>query len=254
VQKYRKSSQFDEGKSAIMGLNSKISQIKLMIWKVEEFIMCIENLKITCFVPKMQEKEIEIQRKMFELNVEYENNRLNHSKNLSREMNAIKTEIRDSSITKRVIKCHEYIKLIQDLDKDNHLQIVEILQSVVEKCKMVHGQYSDKLESIFSTDNLSTPPEGKNQPIGQAEVNVVATALAEKGVTTPKPSTPSDKASQKNYISANSALPGRLISPPTVKPGSPANKTTKGNPIMQQISPLVQPNVEMISPIGICNI
>jgi hypothetical protein len=88
-----------------------------MVAKVEEFIMCISALKISNFFSKIQEKEVEVHKKMTEVKNDFENTRLVHCKNLLREINAIKTETRDTSIAKRVTKCHECLKSIHDRNR-----------------------------------------------------------------------------------------------------------------------------------------
>lgn len=114
ISQYRKTSQFNDGKTAILGLRSRVFQNYMLVTKVEEFILCISAIKITNFTPKMHEKEVETAKRMHEIKTEFENNRGTHCKNLLREMNAINTETRDTSIMKRVTKCHEFLKSIHE--------------------------------------------------------------------------------------------------------------------------------------------
>lgn len=253
IKKYRKTSEFENGKLAITGLKSKVFQNQLMISKVEEFLMMIPALKITYYFPKLHEKEVDVQKKINEINKEYEISRSAHSKNLIKEMNAIKTEIKDTSISKRVLKCHEFLQLINDLDKDNHLMNVETLKSVIEKCCAVHNQFVEKIDQVFSITNLGK--DLKPLPLGPNDDGLIEKSAAgsipeaAKSSASSKSSTPQDKA-RPSGSGRGTGVHGKLSGIQS-KPSTPDRKP-ESPPTTSSTSPnkvFVQPKQQTVTPV-----
>ncbi|KAI8911485.1 hypothetical protein EDD86DRAFT_263921 [Gorgonomyces haynaldii] len=151
IEQYRKTAQFVDGKTSIISLRSKVSRNHTITSKVEEFVLCVTALKMGVLMPKLQEQEVQIVNRMAELKQEFDNTRQVHERNFNKELQAIKTETRDTSIHKRVVKCHELIRQINECDAESLKQCIEWVKSIAEKSKTIYNQYVEKIDAMFST-------------------------------------------------------------------------------------------------------
>jgi hypothetical protein len=112
IKLHRKTNKLVEGKTSILSLKSKFLRNNLAVRQIEEFVMCIAAARLGYLIPQLQQKEFSIMENLSLIHQENEAVREAHLKNLSREIAAIKTEARDTSVLKRVSKANEFLQLL----------------------------------------------------------------------------------------------------------------------------------------------
>lgn len=145
INEYRQTDLFTSGKLALLSLPSKANINHLIISTVEEYILCIAALKESHVIPRLQELQVLVSKKLFELSYDNDQSRDIVLKNFGKELNAIKTETRDAAILKRIEKCREYLKSVDDLDTEYYHASVKCLEGTTEISKKIHQEYSQQV-------------------------------------------------------------------------------------------------------------
>nr|KAJ3419910.1 hypothetical protein HK105_006354 [Polyrhizophydium stewartii] len=148
IKQYRKTSEILAGKRAGMLLALQASRNHSVLDKIAEFIVCLLATKVE-YAERMAETELEIVTQLHEISEETETERKNIDKHLVKELNVIRAETRDGSIVKRLAKCQDLLKSIDDCLGESFSHSVGIVRGLQEKIRSIQAAYKDKAGQYF---------------------------------------------------------------------------------------------------------
>ncbi|KAL2913043.1 hypothetical protein HK105_207498 [Polyrhizophydium stewartii] len=238
IKQYRKTSEILAGKRAGMLLALQASRNHSVLDKIAEFIVCLLATKVE-YAERMAETELEIVTQLHEISEETETERKNIDKHLVKELNVIRAETRDGSIVKRLAKCQDLLKSIDDCLGESFSHSVGIVRGLQEKIRSIQAAYKDKISVIFRVDSAlveaahpSTLAAARSDRAQSADVGGNAVGPTSSSTPTTEEIRPSTAHAHRVITAGSGSLPGDLRAESRVMtassvPATPAPANTR---------------------------